>query len=333
MKVAQTLAATVYDIRVSMTPDDRESLEVLDERLRTMLPLEYQDSYETMQPVSMGSTGLKFQSDGQVAWNDMWQSFCDLAMAGGPPHKGTLLEPGRREDIVAQPDRYADVAAEIRRGIRLVTGLPTEVSRIPGWLRVTCHNDVMADWLTRAIVMENVAAFRIGNILHLPLSPGFRLEKEIKNVITVIGKTCHYWMGHIPAVQKVRISMLFATMAVEGALIAPALPDAMLPSSDQEIARAQMSDALQAATGRPMSSHRYADWFGMDCADVAAAVWMMRALVASNVLARREGTTLCVPLHPIDSTGGGDGAEIVRRLSRIYRLAIVRQGATESGSV
>lgn len=308
-----------------MTAEDRDWLEVIDERLRTMLPLEYQDTYETMKPLSMGSAGLKFGSDGRVAWDDMWASFCDLAMAGGPPHKGALLGPGSATEIEAAPERYAEVVAEIRRGIGLVTALPTELSPYPGWLRLTCHSDVMADWLTRAIVMENVAAFRIGVWLHLPLSPGFRLEKEIKNVITVIGKTFHYWTEHLPAVQQQRIAMQFEVMADESALIAPPLPDATLSLADQELARAEMSAALQATTGLRMSSHRYADWFGVECEDIDPALWMMRALAAVNVLARREGTTLFVPLRRIDELGG-DGGAIISRLALVHRLEYVRRG-------
>jgi sirohydrochlorin cobaltochelatase len=33
--------------------------------------------------------------------------------------------------------------------------------------------------------------------LYYPAAPYFRLEKEIKNVITVIAKTNHYWQEHI----------------------------------------------------------------------------------------------------------------------------------------
>ena len=46
------------------TTDDTRALDELDLRLRTMLPAEYQDTYESLQPVSMGSAGLKFGSDG-----------------------------------------------------------------------------------------------------------------------------------------------------------------------------------------------------------------------------------------------------------------------------
>src|SRR6188472_960094 len=107
-----------------MTPvDEHNGAELLESRLRTLLPAEYQETYEKLEPVSMGSAGLKYADDGAVAWDQIWGSFCDLAMAGGPPHKGTLLEPGNEDDINAQFGRYDAVAEEICRGVKLVTGL------------------------------------------------------------------------------------------------------------------------------------------------------------------------------------------------------------------
>ncbi len=81
----------------------RVALDKLNARLRVLLPEQYQESYESVQPVSMGSAGLKFAPDGQVAWDEIWQTFCDLAMAGGPPHKGALLGPGDPSAIAAAP--------------------------------------------------------------------------------------------------------------------------------------------------------------------------------------------------------------------------------------
>ena len=95
----------------------RVALDTLDARLRILLPEQYRESYEVVQPVSMGSAGLKFAPDGQVAWDEIWQSFCDLAMAGGPPHKGALLAPGDRAEIAANQEPYEKVADEICRGI------------------------------------------------------------------------------------------------------------------------------------------------------------------------------------------------------------------------
>src|SRR3954468_12074311 len=142
---------------MAISTDDRIALDELDARLRIVLPEEYQDSYDSVQPVSMGSAGLKFADDGTVAWDQMWGSFCDLAMAGGPPHKGTLLEPGVRAEIDAQPEQYQSVVDEICRGVTLASDLPAKESPVPGWIRVDCYSDTMAAWLLRAIVMENVA--------------------------------------------------------------------------------------------------------------------------------------------------------------------------------
>src|SRR6185436_1667051 len=88
-------------------------LHTLQSRLRTILPEEYQDNDEALEPVSMGSAALKFGSDGKVAWGEIWGSFCDLAMAGGPPHKGVLLEPGSSSEIREHADRYRVVVEEI----------------------------------------------------------------------------------------------------------------------------------------------------------------------------------------------------------------------------
>ena len=253
---------------------DREALDRLNSRIRTLLPELYQDSFETLQPVSMRSAGLKFAPDGRVAWDEMWGSFCDLALAGGPPHKGTLLGPGVDADIDADFDRYDDVAEEICRGIRLVTGLRAYVSPDPGWVRVSCQGDAMAGWLLRAITTENVAARRQGAMLDLPAAPQFRLEKETKNVITVMAKACHYWIGHTPRPSQEAIGDLLLEMERESPLIEP---------------------SFEAG---------HAGWAGVACDDVPSAVWMMRALVASNVLARREGTTLFVPVNPETDPGG-----------------------------
>src|SRR6185369_8353720 len=168
---------------MNFTIEDIVALETLDARIRTILPEQYQDVYEDVQPVPMRSAGLKYDNDGRVAWNEIWATFCDLAMAGGPPHRGMLLEPAIGESISAQPDRYHAAAGEIARGVSLVTGLPAKVGT-PGWVEVRCRTGGMAGWLARAIVMENVLASHDSEILMLPGGPDFRLEKEIKNVIT-----------------------------------------------------------------------------------------------------------------------------------------------------
>ena len=295
---------------------DRMALEELDARLKTILPEPYQESYETLEPVPMRSAGLKYSSDGRVAWNEIWGSFCDLAMAGGPPHKGALLEAGRQNDIETEPDRYAGVAEEICRGVMMTTLLDTNVSPVPGWVRVSCLSPAMTGWLLRAIVMENVAARADGMALDLPAAPHFRLEKEIKNVITVIAKTSHYWLEHMPRGQQRGIASLFARLAKESPLVEPSST-----TEGQEAEAAGLSAAIQRDTGLQTSDHSYAGWLGVNCPSVKGAIWMMRALVAANVLSRREGTTLFVPVNHATDPGG---VRVARALGRAYRLAAAR---------
>ncbi len=270
-------------------------METLESRIKTVLPPQYQDCYEAVQPVSMGSVGLKYGPDGQVAWNEIWGSFCDLAMAGGPPHKGTLLLPGTESD--------PKVVAEICRGIRMVTGLTADESPTPGWVRVGCETSTMADWLCRAINMENVSARCEDSILELPAGPAYRLEKEIKNVITVIAKTCHYWVEHMWTSQQREIATLFKKLSEDFPLLQP------IPGDGSVI-----SAAIHQATGMQSTNHHYPGWLGFTCPDVPTAIWMMRALVVSNVLARREDTALFVPVHP-------NSAAVSNTVVQIHALA------------
>jgi sirohydrochlorin cobaltochelatase len=302
-----------------MDAQDRRALEALDSRLKVLLPEAYQDSYQDLEPKPMRSAGLKYDANGAVAWDEIWGSFCDLAMAGGPPHKGKLLEPGVQPDIDRQFARYDAVAEEICRGIKLVTGLRSYVSPTPGWVSVTCTGDAMAGWLVRAIVMENVAARHGGAILELPAAPHFRLEKEIKNVITAIAKTCHYWIGHIPPEQQRAIAELLVTMGRESPLVTAGFSD---PQAAGPLA-STIATAIHRETGLSRSEHHYADWLGITCPNVRSTVWMMRALVAANVLARREDRVLFVPVNPATDP---HGRIVSSAVARVHRWASARLG-------
>lgn len=295
-----------------------KTLEALDIRLRTLLPEEYQNSYESMEPVPMRSAGLKFAADGSVAWNEIWGSFCDLAMAGGPPHKGTLLQPGTSAEIEARPHQYDDVVAEIGRGITMATELPADASPNPGWVRVTCYGETMAGWLLRAIVMENVAARIFGKALDLPASPAFRLEKEIKNVVTVVAKTSHYWLGHMPRTQRRSIELLFAHMAQEAPLIEPAPAAELSADRTGDVVADRLSAGIASETGLVAASRAYPGWLGITCPSVRVAIWLMRAMIAFNVLSRRQETTLFVPINPSTDP---DGARVLSAVLQAHRLA------------
>lgn len=296
---------------------DGRGVEALEARLAILLPETYRESYERLEPTPMRSAGLKYGADGAVAWDQIWGGFCDLAMAGGPPHKGRLLDAGTEEAIDADFDRYSGVAEEICRGISMVTGLRAYVSPTPGWVSVACPGDAMAAWLMRAIVMENVSARRRGSVLELPAAPHFRIDREIKNVITVIAKTCHYWIGHTPADQQRAIAELLAALTRESPFVEPDLSRAEMRSRRIQLA-ARVGGELLAQTGLRRSDHEYEDWLGVDCQDVRLAVWMMRALVACNVLSRREDTVLFVPINP---TVDPRGATVSRAVARVHRYA------------
>lgn len=147
----------------------------------------------------MAPAPMRYDDDGAVAWGEMWDSFCVLALDGGPPHRGTLLRAAPGSDPDSEGYRFA--ATEIARGIRLVSGLESAPDA-PGWLAVTCHSAGMARWLAEAIVEENVEARAAGARLLVPVGADFTLKGEIKNVITAVAKTTHYWREHLPAEVK-----------------------------------------------------------------------------------------------------------------------------------
>ncbi|MDE1176524.1 MAG: hypothetical protein PW789_07940 [Edaphobacter sp.] len=295
-----------------------DEYKVFEARLKVLLPEEYRESYEDVQPVSMGSAGLKYGSDGRVAWDEIWGSFCDLAMAGGPPHKGTLLEPATKAEIGPDAARYRQVVQELCRGVGMVTGLAAEPSLISGWIHVDCPSATMAGWLARAINMENVSAHCQGMVLHLPAGPAYRVEKEIKNVITSIAKTAHYWLQHTSAEQHRAVAELFEIMEEESPLIQAPFSPHDTRGAAFEALRGRVAEEIHAATGLPATGCDYHGWLGVNCGEVRSAIRLMRAMVVSNVLCRREGTSIYLPVDP---SADPSGSRLVGLFGRAYRLA------------
>lgn len=143
----------------------------------------------------MSSAPMKYLSDGTVDWGNMWDSFCVLALDGGPPHRSTLLTAQASPNT--QSTTYQFAVQEIVRGIEAVSELKTQ-SAEAGWIAVICHSPGMAHWLSEAIVEENVQAKSEGDILFVPVGDYFTVKDEIKNVITAVAKTTHYWGEHLP---------------------------------------------------------------------------------------------------------------------------------------
>ena len=315
-------------LRPSVSPLDQSELLALNGEINAILPLQYQECYNEVEPVSMGSAGLKFGSDGRVAWDEIWTHFCDLALAGGPPHRGSLLEAESAEDAFAEPESYSKVVEEIGRGIWLTTKLPVLLRIAPGWVGVCCRSEAMASWLLRAILAENVMARHKQNILYLPAAPRFSLEKEIKNVVTVLAKTCHYWTDHMLPGQREAIAVRFSSTAEGMSLVEPATPgEALGAPGDHQAVVDEIERGVRQATGLPTAPSQSLGWVSVQCADEEAAVWLMRATIVKDVLARREGKFLHLPASPKFALGNQARTvvEVFARACRLWEMHVATE--------
>jgi sirohydrochlorin cobaltochelatase len=158
----------------------------------------------TERSAPMAAAPMKYQPDGSVDWGNMWDSFCVLAREGGPPHRGNMLYADEDADITSDGYRFA--VAEIVRGVAAVSGLAAGASS-PGWIAVQCASASMASWLAESIVEENVEARADGSRVLVPVGAHYTLKGEIKNVITAIAKTTHYWGEHVPPEVKQTLAL------------------------------------------------------------------------------------------------------------------------------
>lgn len=143
----------------------------------------------------MSAAPFTYLDDGRPDWGTMWQGFCELALYGGPPHRGSdeaLATPRAMPDEVVEDD----MIEETIRGIGETTGLAASPTA-GGWLAVACDSKRMAAWLSAVIILENVDARSEGAILFVPGGHGFELKDQVKSVITVVAKSFHYWQEHI----------------------------------------------------------------------------------------------------------------------------------------
>lgn len=289
--------------------DVAAELAALDAKINALLPPRYQHCYTTVSPDSMGSAGLRYTRDGKVAWDEIWTTFCDLALAGGPPHRGTLLEPVPEADVAAAPSRYRNVVAEIGRAIQMTTYLPVVDGYRPGWVGVRCESREEAAWLQLAVNAENVSARRRDDVFQIPAGPDFRVEKEIKNVVVALAKTQHYWDGHLTAAQQ--------SLAGED-VWEPATPaEAAAAPAEYEAALGLVEEGLRAA-GLPAPPRRYVGWVGVRTAGEEEAVWLLRAVLVERVLARREENVLYLPVGA--TPDGGHAARVAQAFRQAWDL-------------
>ena len=135
----------------------------------------------------------------------------------------------------------------------------------------------------------------------------------------MIAKTSHYWLGHILPPQQYAIGQCLATLAETSPAVAPVwLPDGSDPAAG---VTADLAGRMRSFPGVGVASPRQAGWLGVACPDVASAVWMTRALVAMNVLARREDTVICVP---VNVSTDPQGERVAGAIARVHRLAAAR---------
>ncbi len=148
---------------------------------------------EPTQNSVMSAAPFVYREDGSPDWGSMWQTFCELALYGGPPHRG---EDNALEEPEAAGGMTPELVEQLQRGIREVAGLDSSL-RDDGWLAVHCGSKRMAAWLCAAIILENVEARCEGEDLLLPAAEGFELTNEVKSLVTVVAKTNHYWQAHL----------------------------------------------------------------------------------------------------------------------------------------
>lgn len=267
---------------------EQQELQALEARINAILPPRYVGCFENVPAGSMGSASLKYDKQGRVAWGAVWTTFCHLALAGGPPHRGRLLDAVPVAEALAQPDEQAAVVAEIKRAMRLCVDLEASDDAPPGWVGVQCEDNDMAAWLVRAIVAENVIARHEGALLLVPAGPQFRVEKEIKSVVVSLAKTCHYLLGHVDSDARPR--------GFPPNLIEPPLPELIAGDVEQHRAAREVLREGLAGLGVEAADGDSLGWIGIPCSSEEMAVWMQRAIVVENVLARREHDVVFVPV-------------------------------------
>lgn len=290
-----------------------EELQLLEARINAILPPRYVGCFEDVSPSSMGSAKLRYDTQGRIAWGEIWTTFCHLALAGGPPHRGRLLGAVTEEETEREPEQYQRVVAELNRALGLCVELPLLESSPRGWIGLQCAAPATAAWLVRAIIAENVMARHAGAALYVPAGPHFRDEKEIKNVVVAVAKTCHYLFDHLEPEQ--------VPQGEAPPLVRPLLPHelAALGARYTESATA-LQQRLAAATGRKCWPSDPPGWIGVECGDEESAVWLMRAVAAADILVRREETALYLPVdisHSGALTRTAAALEMAQRLSRL----------------
>jgi sirohydrochlorin cobaltochelatase len=173
---------------------DEDGLADLRAWLRSRVKPTALTTFDPTTSAPMSSAPFELLEDGRPDWGAMWTTFCELALYGGPPHRGEdspVLSPADGAGPLA-----LDLLDELQRGIFETTGLQADATE-GAWLAVRCDSKRMAAWMSAAIILENVDSRCDGGTLFLPAANGFELKNEIKSLITVVAKVNHYWQAHL----------------------------------------------------------------------------------------------------------------------------------------
>lgn len=196
-EACQDLAGALADATgtpVALVPLPAPRLEALGLEVRTAPGHQLVPPRPAPSAAPMGSAPFVWRADGRPDWGAMWTTFCDLALHGGPPHRGEDAALRASADAGAGLDPA--LMAELRRGIWETTGLYAEPGP-PGWLAVTCASRTMAAWLAAVIILENVDARADEERVLVPVGPDYQLADQVKSLVTVVAKTAHYWQAHV----------------------------------------------------------------------------------------------------------------------------------------
>jgi len=118
----------------------------------------------------------------------------------------------------------------------------------------------------------------------------------------------------LPYPQQWAIRRLFDALATECPLVEPEHSADRTRSAMHAHVAAEAARQILEDTGLTAAGREYVGWLGLQLPSVRDAVWLMRALVVCNVLARREETVLFVPVNTLTDPAAMRMRSVLRRV-------------------
>jgi sirohydrochlorin cobaltochelatase len=102
-------------------------------------------------------------------------------------------------------------------------------------------------------------------------------------------------------------------------LLQPSCPsEVRAASSDYQCVVEAIEAGVKKQTALQPVPSLYLGWIGVQCPELAMAVWLMRAVIVENILVRREENVLYLPAAPRYSAE--DSRRVVDTLANALRL-------------